>query len=139
MSNPSLVELLQDIYTALKDDLNIIAECGARVYNHVPQEPKNLPQKPYIHFWVPTSTDWGPKNELGFEHEIQVDIWSDHRGDFQLFTIAQIVIELLHNQPFTSTNGQNILLQHSSTLTILENDGLTYHGIVRFRALTGQT
>lgn len=139
MSNPKQAETLKAVFDRLSNDSDIIAIVGSRVYNQVPQAPKNIPARPYIHFFLVSANDWGTKNELAYEMEIQVDCWTEWRGDKQALGMVDAVIAATHNQPLTLVNGQNVLMQHSGTNIIDEQDGLNHHGVVRLRLLTGQS
>lgn len=139
MTIPKQSDLLKALYARLSDDPTVYAFVAERVFNHVPQQAENLPKKPYIRFFVVSASDWGTKNELGYDVEIQVDVWSDMRGDEEPLDIMDAVISSCHNVPLPLVTGQDILLQHAGSNTFIEPDGITHHGVVRLRAITSQT
>lgn len=138
MSLPKQVDILKGVYGLLKP---IVAGTPAedRCFNHVPQEPSNLPKKPYVRFGITSLNDWGPKNELGYEVEVQVDIWSDVRGDEQTHQISDAIVLGCHNASFTSASGQVILLQHVNSMAFTDPDGITHHGVVRLRIISTES
>ena len=138
MSLPKQADISKAFYLLLKP---IVAGTAAqdRCYNHVPQEAKNLPTKPYVRFGITSLSDWGPKNELGYEGEIQVDVWSDMRGDQEAQEICDSIIAGCHNAPFTLTSGQAILMQHSGSMVFTDPDGITHHGVVRLRTISTES
>lgn len=139
MSNPRQAETLKLLYARLSADVDIAAIVSTRVYNQIPEPVKNIPVRPYIRFFLVSAVDWGTKNELAYEMEVQVDCWSEWRGDKQALEMVDAVIAATHNQPLSLANGQNILMQHAGTNIIDEQDGLNHHGVVRLRLLTGQS
>lgn len=139
MSAPSQAELLQKVFNKLKNSSQITSVTGSRIYNHVPQETSYLTQKPYLKFTLVSSNDWGPKNELGYESEIQIDIWSDKRGDEQCLVISDMLVQEFHNSSFVLASGQAILMQHVGSTSFTDPDGITHHGVVRIRVVTSES
>jgi len=138
MTTPKQSNVLKVFYTLLKAVL-LTTSVQDRVYNHVPQEVKNLPKKPYVRFGITSMNDWGAKNELGYEGEIQIDVWSDARGDQEALELCDIIIAGCHNTPFTLTFGQAILLQHTGSMVFTDPDGITHHGVVRLRIISTES
>jgi hypothetical protein len=140
MSAPLQSEFLNKLFLRLSTNGGIIALVPAnKIFNHVPELEDKRVDKPYIHFMVAATGDFGAKNEIGYDNQIQIDIYSDARGDKEVLTIMDAVVAAVHNIPLVVTSGQDVLIQFDGSVVDTDADGILHHGILRFRSLSGQT
>jgi hypothetical protein len=129
------------VQQAVVDVLNASAEIQSllgetpRIYDHVPPGAVF----PYIAFGPLHITPFDTKTEIGFEQIVTLNIWSRYRGGKEVKDILQASYDALHHANL-SLSGQVFLSCefHSADVTP-DNDGLTYHGAVRFAVVTQTT
>lgn len=80
--------------------------------------------------------DWSTSTEPGEEHVITLDIWSDKDGHAEAQALAEMVRDLLHNQPLTLTGAKLVNLQHLSTRIRREMKSRAHVASVQLRAVT---
>lgn len=125
-------ELQAAIYNRLASD-TALASLGFAVYDDVPQGSAY----PFIIVGEESSTDDGGKDYQALNRSIIVHTFSRYAGSKETKDALAIVYDLLHEQPLTVTDQQVVLLRHDFMGPIqVEGDGLTRHGVMRFRALT---
>lgn len=125
--------LQKAVMAALLQDGPLASLLGAhRVFDSVPY---NQPF-PFIVAGEITSTDWDTGSERGFEHTFVLHIWSRSGGKMQTFEVASAVYEALHERALTVEQHDLVNLRHQTTDVRREDDGETYHGVMRFRAVT---
>lgn len=139
MSTTKQAELLTQLYQRLIGDAALVPFVGNRIYNHVPQQDINTAVRPLIVFRIAQSSMWGTKDELGYETQIQIDIWTDMRGDELALLIADELNLLLNNVPFVFVSGQNVLLQYAQTVSMTDPDGICHHTALLYRMLSGDS
>lgn len=140
MTSPTL-ELQGEIVTALKANPGVAALVGARVYDIVPSEEDRVSKTgaafPYISL--------GPTDEVsddtdctdGFEITLQIDCWSRKQGFPEARQIADAVRQALKPE-LTLTDNALVYLQHITTRTFRDPDGLTSHAALTFEAFAEQ-
>lgn len=105
---------------------------GVTVHDHVPPGT----QCPYIAIGEDTAIDRGDKTNPGQETTITLHIWSEYRGRREVKQIMAAIYDALHERDLT-VSGQNVvLLRFDFSETFLDPDGLTMHGVVRYRIVT---
>jgi hypothetical protein len=62
-------------------------------------------------------------------------IWSQYRGRREIKTIMKSVYDLLHNTAISVTGASLVNVRQEFSTTLAENDGITRHGVMRFRAV----
>ena len=124
----------QAVYTALTGDAAVQALIGnpARVYDHAPQDATF----PYVVTGESTAVDWDTKSEDGMEQTLTVHSWSRYRGLSEVKRIMAAVVDALDKQALSVTGHDLVQLRFEFSDTFLDEDGLTRHGVQRFRALT---
>jgi len=90
---------------------------------------------PYVTIGDSTISDWSTKTSNGTEQQIAVHIWSRDGGRKKSEDIAKIIHGLLHGGNMSVEEQTLVLLRFISSAIVLENDGYTYHAILRFKAL----
>lgn len=119
------------IDTLLADD-EIELFVADRIYDDVPE----TATFPFIAYRDISSTDFGVKDKDAQEIEIQIDVWSEYRGTKETKEIMVKVRDLLHNASVSLTDAALVNIREVfSTVLIDAEDGITRHGIMRFRVV----
>lgn len=131
-------EVLTGIRTALSADAQLISHGISDVYNYVPR----ASSMPYVSVRISDTLEYdtsetGSLAGYGYEHRVNVHMWSDKRGQFELLNVLDRIKTLLHNQPLTMAGD----ITHVSTLFLdrqveQEGDGQVFHGVDQFRIIT---
>ena len=120
------------IYSLLSADSTLDGLVGNnRIYDEVPQNSAY----PYVVIGEETTIDAGTKDKDAQEFTQTIHIWSRYRGSKQTKDIAQRIYTLLHNVAI-SVSGASFVNSRNEFFTILlDDDGLTRHGVMRFRVV----
>jgi hypothetical protein len=120
-------------YAALAADGALLALLGgARLYDHVPQNAA----LPFVVIDQAQLRDWSTGTERGSEHALMLHVWSRHEGKREVYEIADAVREVLDGAALTLSDHRLINLGHQFSDLKRDPDGETYHGVLRFRAVT---
>lgn len=124
-------ELQKAVYAALDGDATLGALITG-VFDHVPPDTAF----PYVTVGEVTVADASTMGKDGQAHTITVHSWSRGRGRKEVKDIMAEVYRVLHkaNLALTGHDLAGMMFEFASTLT--DPDGLTYHGVQRFRAVT---
>ena len=123
--------LQSSIYTAL--DVSAITttlSCG--VYDEVIQGNTY----PFITLGEETAIDYSTNNLVGAETTINIHIWSRYKGSKETKQIMDKVHDLLHDKSLSVTGVNLINLRFEYSDIMRDPDGITRHGVMRFRAIT---
>ncbi len=125
--------LQRSVYQALagSSDLTMLLG-GARIYDDAPQGAAF----PFITLGQSVIRDWSTGTEDGAEHNLTLHVWSRAGGKKQVHEIIEAIRSVLHDQPLLLTDHYLINLRHEFSEARLDPDGDTFHGIVRYRAVT---
>tara|TARA_R100001510_G_scaffold21831_1_gene19115 strand:+ start:469 stop:876 length:408 start_codon:yes stop_codon:yes gene_type:complete len=120
------------IFSLLSGDSTLDGLIGNnRIYDEVPQNSAY----PYVVIGEETTIDAGTKDKDAQEFTQTIHIWSRYRGSKQTKEIAQRIYTLLHNVAI-SVSGASFVNSRNEFFTILlDDDGLTRHGVMRFRVV----
>ena len=134
MSSDSQWPLQQAVYGALTGDAAVQALLGnpARVFDHVPQDSAF----PYVVVGEATSGPFDTKTEDGLDQTLTIHSWSRYRGLKETKEIMAAVTGALDQQALAVSGHDLVLLRFTFGTTVLDPDGLTRHGVQRFRAVT---
>jgi hypothetical protein len=105
---------------------------GARIYDDAPQGAAF----PFIILGQSVVRDWSTGTEDGAEHDLTLHVWSRAGGKKQVHEIIESIRAVLHDQPLVLADHYLINLRHEFSEARLDPDGDTFHGIVRYRAVT---
>ena len=130
MSDHSL-ELQKIIYDTLSGDSTITTTYGANVYDYIPDNSAF----PYVKVGEETSVDNGTKTLQGNEHTLVIHTFSQYRGSKEVKNIMSRIYALLHESSLSVSGANLVNLRFEFSDVIKENDGLTTHGLQRFRAV----
>jgi hypothetical protein len=125
--------LQRSIYQALANDSDLTALLGgARIYDDAPQ----AAPYPFITLGQSVIQDWSTGTEDGSEHSLTLHVWSRAGGKKQVHEIIEAIEAVLHDQPLMLEDHHLINLRHEISEARPDPDGDTFHGIVRYRAVT---
>lgn len=102
------------------------------VYDDVPQNAAF----PYIVIGDDTSIAFDDDCGTGFESTITLHVWSIYSGRKEVKDIMGAIYTCLHRQKLNITGGYAVTMNFEYQDTLLDPDGVTRHGIIRFRLLT---
>ena len=130
MAEAGLV-LQKAIYDTLTADAALMTLVTG-VFDHVPGG-TNLP---YVVIGEATAADWSTKDMDGQRHTVSLHVWAQGRGQAETKTIMARIYGLLHRAELTLENETLVLFRFDFSEALLDADGMTHHGILRFRAFT---
>ena len=125
--------LQRGVYQALAGSLDLTTLLGGvRVYDDAPQ----AALYPFITLGQSVIRDWSTGTEDGAEHNLTLHVWSRSGGKKQALEIIEVIRAVLHDQPLALADHHLVNLRHEFSEARLDPDGDTFHGIVRYRAVT---
>ena len=125
--------LQRGVYQALAGSLDLTTLLGGvRVYDDAPQ----AAPYPFITLGQSVIRDWSTGTEDGAEHTLTLHVWSRSGGKKQALEIIEAIRAVLHDQPLVLADHHLVNLRHEFSEARLDPDGDTFHGIVRYRAVT---
>jgi len=125
--------LQQAIFAALTADAGLLALLGgARVYDDVPTRA----EFPYVTFAQSTERDWSTGSDDGAEHVLSLHVWSRAGGRKEALLIMGQMRAILNDAALVLSGFRLVHLRHEFSDVRRDPDGETWHGIVRFRAVT---
>ncbi|MCB1526209.1 MAG: DUF3168 domain-containing protein [Hyphomicrobiaceae bacterium] len=127
------LELQAAVYQKLRSDAVLVALLGGpKIYDDVPQQTAF----PYITFGHSFMRDWSTASDVGHEHVVTLHVWSRAAGKKKVHEIMSTVEDLLHDRPLPLTGFKLVNFRHEYSDARRDNDGQTYHGTLRYRAVT---
>jgi len=125
--------LQRGVYQALAGSLDLTTLLGGvRVYDDAPQAAPD----PFITLGQSVIRDWSTGTEDGAEHNLTLHVWSRSGGKKQALEIIDAIRAVLHDRPLALADHHLVNLRHEFSEARLDPDGDTFHGIVRYRAVT---
>ena len=121
--------LQEALYSRLDGDSTLGALITG-VYDAVPDDTA----LPIVVIGPASTSDDGSKTLDARDYIFNVDVWSDYRGMKETKNISQRVYTLLHEHDLSVSGANLIDLRCEFSSEVLENDGVTRHGVMRFRA-----
>jgi len=123
--------LQSSIYTALNvSAITTTLACG--VYDEVVEGNSY----PFITLGEETAIDYSTNNLVGAETTINIHVWSRYKGSKQTKQIMDKIHDLLHDVSLTVSGVNLINLRFEYSDIMRDPDGITRHGVMRFRAIT---
>ena len=129
MSDHSLA-LQKTVFDALDGD-STLQSLVTDVFDFVPE----TTAFPYVKVGEETAVDNGTKTLQGNDHTLVIHTFSRYRGSKETKEIMSRIYALLHESSLTITGASLVNLRFEFSDIIKENDGLTTHGLQRFRAM----
>jgi hypothetical protein len=127
MSDHSL-GLQKTVFDALDGD-STLQSLVTDVFDFVPENTAF----PYVKIGEETAVDNGTKTLQG--NTLVIHTFSRYRGSKETKEIMSRIYALLHESSLTITGASLVNLRFEFSDIIKENDGLTTHGLQRFRAM----
>jgi hypothetical protein len=121
---------------ALKADAQVTGlissyEGQPSVFTHVPQD---LGERyPWITIYSVESSTWDNNSTLGFEGTMTVHSWDNRRDMGEIGNIQKAIYNVLHNNSLTYTGYCNVEFNQEYQTVLRDPDGITLHGVQRFR------
>lgn len=133
MTTAASVALRSAIHAALSADAPLTALLGgAKIYD----QPPRAAAFPYVTLGEARVTDFSAGDAPGAEHQITLHAWSRQGGHNEAHAIAGVLLQALDDAPLALADHHLVNLRFSVVDVRRENDGRTYHALVRFRAVT---
>ena len=124
-------QLQKSIFTALNGNVTGVSSANIPIYDDVPEGSVY----PSVVIGEETTSNNGTKTLDGVEHTITLHVWSQYRGRREIKEIMQSVYEKLHNTAITVSGASLVNIRQEFSNTLAEQDGITRHGVMRFRAV----
>ena len=119
-------ELQQAIFARLDGALSY------PIYDHVPGDAAF----PFIVVGDATATEWGAGDLDGEQHALSIHVWSRYHGRMELKQIMGAIKSALDQAPLTLTGHHLVDLRFVFADEFPDPDGISRHGLVRFRAIS---
>lgn len=133
MADSAEWSLQSAIYQALAGSAELTAQLdGLRVYDHPPQGVAY----PFVTIGESSVFDWSTGTEDGAEHLVTLHVWSRTGGKRQAYALVEAIRETLHDEAFALDDHVLVNLRYRFSETRRDPDGETYHGVIRYRAVT---
>jgi hypothetical protein len=125
-------ELQKAVFTKISAaSITGIGSVAVGVYDHVPTGTAY----PYISLGEETAINIGTKDKDGNEHTLTLHVWSQYQGRREIKEIMQSIYTQLHDTDISVTGASFVNIKQEFETTLMEVDGITRHGIIRFRAV----
>lgn len=136
------LELREAIFAALKAHAPLAAllatdplDATAAVYDHVPQNATF----PYLVVGNPDGVGHDTDDTLGWDADLTIHAWSRFRGQEEVERIQRETDNAINRAEPTIVDARIVTLHRIEARELLDDDGLTRHGIHRFRAIIEET
>ena len=90
---------------------------------------------PYIVIGDETSIDNDTKDNAGAQHTITLHCWSQYVGMKEVKLLEAYLVDKLHQTNITLPSAEVILIRREFDQVLIEEDGITRHGISRYRII----
>jgi hypothetical protein len=101
------------------------------VFDHVEQGA----EYPYIVLGDVTHVAWDTDDSIGTEATITLHVWSVQRGRKEAKEIIGEIYGVLHRAELYVDGFETVTIDFEYSEVMLDPDGVTYHGVCRYRAL----
>ena len=119
------------IYSTLNGDNTLTNTLGAGVFDEVVENASY----PFVSLGEETAVDYSTKDLDGGEFTINIHVWSQYKGSKQTKEIMDRIHDLLHDSSLTVSGFNLINLRFEFSDILRDPDGVTRHGVMRFRAI----
>lgn len=119
------------IYGVLSGDSQLTSALNSSVYDDVPE----AEDFPFVQIGADNALDYSTKDLIGSETVVNIDVWSRYRGSKEAKLIMDRIHSLLHDSNLTVTGHNFINMRMEFSDVIRDPDGITRHGVMRFRAV----
>ena len=119
------------IYSTLNGDNTLTNTLGAGVFDEVVENASY----PFVSLGEETAVDYSTKDLDGGEFTINIHVWSQYKGAKQTKEIMDRIHDLLHDSSLSVSGFNLINLRFEFSDILRDPDGVTRHGVMRFRAI----
>ena len=125
------LDLQKAIYGALNTFISV------PVFDHVPQKTPY----PYVAIGEDNFSDWSTDDKNGFQATVNIHVWdrpegsSGGRGKVVTKEIQGEIYNILQRSNFPIGDYGNAGMSYEYSDCFMDTDGITYHGVQRFRVL----
>jgi Protein of unknown function (DUF3168) len=128
------VDLFTAIYATLAADvpLQALLGTGERIWDHV----KPGAKPPYVVLGEETATDYASTLVDAQEHTITIHAWSEKPSTLEVKRIMAAVRDALHERKLVMWSGTCVQMRMEFKEAFRDPDGISHHGVMRFRAVT---
>lgn len=99
-------------------------------------EPPRDAAFPYVTLGEARVTDWSTGSSSGHEHALTLHVWSRQGGQTEAQVVAGEIVAALEQVPLSPAGHRLVNLRFATADIRREDDGRSFHGVVRFRAVT---
>ena len=131
-------EILIATIAALKADATLTGLLSSyagspSVFTHVPQDLGEA--YPWVSIFGIESNQFDNDVTLGFDSTMTVHSWSNQRDMAEINNIKTAIYNVLHNNDLTYTGYSNVEFCQEFETTLRDPDGITLHGVQRFKII----
>lgn len=123
--------LQSTIYSTLNNDSTLTNTLGASIFDDVPQGAAT----PYVTIGEDTAVDFSAGEHDGADITVNIDVWSEYKGSKETKQIIDRIHDLLHDSNLSVTGFNLVNLRFEFSDILRDPDGVTRHGVIRFRAI----
>lgn len=151
MSGAAAVAIQQAVFTMLRADSALGAllptsmfagDAGKAVYDRPPQpDLAELASTvfPFVVIGDDTAAEFDTDDADGQETTITLHAWSRYRGKKEVKQVLDALYNALHGVALTITGQISVYCFFEFMESMLDPDGLTQHGVIRFRIVTQES
>lgn len=132
MVGDSTLPVRAAIVAALRADAAVGAIMGDRIYSRAP----DAVVFPYSSFGPVIGEPWEGATLSGWEQSAQIDTWSRQPGGVEALSAMAAIGAALHRAPLAVAGHEFVLINLELQTLMNDPDGVTTHGVQRFRILT---
>lgn len=127
------LEVQKAIVAVLRADATFGGLAGDRIYDHAPDDVAF----PFVGFGPFLAEAYDGQAFDGWELVVELHTWSRKRGRVECQQIMSAIEAVLHEQTLTLDTATFSLGRLLDQRTLQDPDGITHHGIQRFRFIAG--
>ena len=115
------------LFSTLNGDSTLDGIVGNnKIFDNVPQDTAY----PYVVIGNINAINRGTKTLDGNEYNVDIDVWSTYRGKKEISDTMERIYELLHEASYSVSGADMVVSQVTNTITLVENNGITRHGVL---------
>lgn len=110
-------------------------DLAGKVFDTVPEEDGGSGIFPSITIGDDTITEWDTKGVLGGTVVSRIHTWSRHRGRKEIKHLQGAIYDRLHRADLWAPGWRFVSCEFIQSFSMVDQDGLTRHGVSEFRIL----
>tara|TARA_B100000963_G_C22138692_1_gene456528 strand:- start:85 stop:495 length:411 start_codon:yes stop_codon:yes gene_type:complete len=130
-------ELQKSVFGVL-NSANITDAAGSAITGVFDDVPEGTAY-PYIVVGEESSNNISTKSLDMHEHTLTIHTWSQYRGLKEIKVIMKQIYDNLNDVSLSVSGGQAVNMKQEFLTTLVDADGITRHGIMRFRAVVSDS